>query len=304
MQRTPVLLLSSVLLLGACGQAAGPSGLSSSSALASSIAPGPAAASATSTVVPAASSPAGSPPPPPSTAPTPSAPPTPATASQAPRAPVVLAVGEHARVITDNLRRRSKPEVSATSEIRGILQAGAKLWVLGGPVEGSGYWWYRVAIADPTGVESAPDKGIGWVAAADRDGTPWIVAQPFANAVDRNALVWSSTGSTVPTEATFTLPGGAPHIIFSGVEGCVYRVQFGKDLEYDMGFMGAQLSTVKWPGGPEPSMATWGQGTGVTAMPELPAGTYRLVVSNTGAPMLLKPTSLDYPCPWGLAITP
>jgi hypothetical protein len=219
--------------------------------------------------------------------------------------PVTLTVGDHAQVVTDNLRRRSRPRVRSDAAILGpLLQRGAGLWILGGPVAASGYQWYRVALSDPTGVESSPDRGIGWVASADRDGTPWIAAQPFAGTVPAGSLVWSSPGDgSTATSATFELRAGAPHIGFSGVEGCVYRVRFGANLEFDLGFQGAQLSTVQWPSGPEPSMATSGQGTSLTAMPELPAGTYRLEVSNRGAPML-PPTEVDYPCPWGLAITP
>lgn len=303
-----VLLLPMAAFLLGCTRVGSPSGVPAPPAVLESAAPASATPSPSVSASPSPPAPASSPAPapasasvPPSVSPSASVGPAPASAPVG--APVVLAPGDFARVITDNLRRRSTPSVSQTAEIRGeLLQPGAHLWVLAGPVRGSGYWWYQVALADPTGVESSPDRGIGWVASADLDGTPWLAHEAFADAVPKGSLVWSSDGTQDLVEATFPLSAGERHIIFSGVEGCVYRVQFGIGLEYDMGFIGAQLSTVRWPSGPEPSMATWGQGTGVTAMPSLPAGTYRLAVSHHVA-MLAMPEP-DYQCPWGLAITP
>jgi hypothetical protein len=45
--------------------------------------------------------------------------------------------------------------------------------VLGEPVAGSGYWWYRIELGDP---DQSLVGGVrdGWVAAGDHDGTPWI----------------------------------------------------------------------------------------------------------------------------------
>lgn len=50
-----------------------------------------------------------------------------------------------------------------------LLQAGQRLFVIAGPVEGDGYDWYLVQDI-PGGVERAD----GWVAAAAKDGTPWL----------------------------------------------------------------------------------------------------------------------------------
>ena len=79
----------------------------------------------------------------------------------------------YARVVSESLRVRSKPEVSDDSKkLEPLLQDGQLLVVLDGPVHASGYDWYQV---QPT---SDIDKEVmypfGWVAAASRDGERWI----------------------------------------------------------------------------------------------------------------------------------
>jgi hypothetical protein len=162
-------------------------------------------------------------------------------------------------------------------------------------VAGTGYWWYHVALADQW--IDDPTVGEGWVASADRDGTPWIAVQPFSATVPAGALVVTSPGDGpgATTSDPFPLPEGEYQLTFSGVQGCAYRVRFGTSLEYDLGFDGAVLSTVRWPRGPEPSMATgFRPGTSVTAFSTLPAGDYLLEVSGGGTPA--------HPCPYGAAI--
>ena len=100
---------------------------------------------------------------------TPSAPP--ASAVAAPPLDA-LVDGALAEVVTDNLRVRSEPRRGQGSVIHAPrLQRGARLAVLAGPVEASGYTWYRVA---PLDVELKGGVTDGWVAAAARDGTPWV----------------------------------------------------------------------------------------------------------------------------------
>jgi hypothetical protein len=93
-----------------------------------------------------------------------------------------------ARVVVDRLRVRSAPGTGADSErLEPLLETGAMLFVIEGPVAGSGYDWYRIAPAS-FGNDGDHDefryrnKGpwwsegpVGWVASADRNGTPWIV---------------------------------------------------------------------------------------------------------------------------------
>ena len=111
-----------------------------------------------------------SPPPSPSPEPT-------ASESPAPTEPVVHAVGigsdSFARVVTNDLRVRSKPGVGEDSKkLEPLLQSGELLLVLSGPVEASGYEWYQVQPVDSfEGTESYP---LGWVAGAGKDGEAWL----------------------------------------------------------------------------------------------------------------------------------
>lgn len=78
-----------------------------------------------------------------------------------------------AQVVTNDLRVRSKPEVSDSSvKLEPLLDAPRLVFVMDGPVEASGYTWYEVAPIGDAG--TTVELPIGWVAAADKDGTPWI----------------------------------------------------------------------------------------------------------------------------------
>lgn len=71
-----------------------------------------------------------------------------------------------------DLRVRSLPDVSDASVRHSpLLREGDALYVIDGPVEGSGYRWYEV---------HQPRTGLtGWVAAADKTGEPWISPYPL-----------------------------------------------------------------------------------------------------------------------------
>ena len=92
-----------------------------------------------------------------------------------------------ARVVTNDLRVRSKPEVSAGSKkLEPLLDQPRLVLVVDGPVEASGYTWYQVAPIQ--GVDELVELPFGWVAAADKDGTPWIApASDACPSVPRNA---------------------------------------------------------------------------------------------------------------------
>lgn len=208
--------------------------------------------------------------------------------------PISLASGDFAVVATDDLRLRSQPWVGADSTVfEPSLPRGAVLLVAGVPVASSGYWWYRVSL-----IGTSTDQGYteGWVAAGDQDGTPWLTLRPAAS-LPGTYLALSSPGDgrLTPT-ARVQLDGGLYHMVFSGVARCGYSVRFGPDLEWELGFDGSTLSTVRWPQEfPEPSAAPLQDRTSI-AFPPLPKGKYRLRVSDGGS------TSL--PCPWEVALTP
>ena len=69
--------------------------------------------------------------------------------------------------VEPDLRVRSLPEVSeASTMLSPLLRNGDALYVIGGPVPGSGYDWYEV---------HAPRADLtGWVAAAAKTGEDWI----------------------------------------------------------------------------------------------------------------------------------
>jgi hypothetical protein len=72
--------------------------------------------------------------------------------------------------IVDAVRVRSRPEVSAASELlEPVLPRGTRLFVLEGPVQASGYDWLRV-----TPISLAQGGPEGWVAKGSRDGIPWL----------------------------------------------------------------------------------------------------------------------------------
>ena len=79
----------------------------------------------------------------------------------------------YARVVTDDLRVRSMPGVSDDSKKLGpLLQDGVVVFVLDGPVQASGYDWYLV---QPNVMRDDEEEyPFGWVAAAGKDGEPWI----------------------------------------------------------------------------------------------------------------------------------
>ena len=93
----------------------------------------------------------------------------------------------------DGLRVRSKPSISEDSfKHEPLLPLGTDLLVLDGPVSGSGYDWYEVAPLSPGKLPS------GWIAAADRDGTPWIAAGTFdcpSTPTDMTALASLTRGA-------------------------------------------------------------------------------------------------------------
>lgn len=95
-----------------------------------------------------------------------------------------------ASVTTEGLRVRSKPFVGdASRKLEPLLWKGALLFVIDGPVSGSGYDWYLVEPLGEVDVQIHPDPpALGWVAAASRDGERWL--DPFAMECFDTPLGW------------------------------------------------------------------------------------------------------------------
>ena len=88
--------------------------------------------------------------------------------------------------IEPDLRVRSLPEVSdASAKLSPLLRDGDALYVIGGPVAGSGYDWYEI---------HAPRTGLtGWVAAASKEGEEWM-GEPMTCDGDDPGVFWTFPG--------------------------------------------------------------------------------------------------------------
>ncbi len=123
---------------------------------------------------------------PPTPVPTPT--PTPTLPPPDPVAGKVVA-GRVVVTVSDDLVVRSQPWVGDDSEMyRPWLPLGTELTVIEGPVVGSGYTWYRVA---DLFFEGLGGPGYGWVAAAGKDGEPWIAIATAAKEPPGVTLVQS-----------------------------------------------------------------------------------------------------------------
>ena len=116
--------------------------------------------------------PSPSPTPEPTPTPRPSPRPTPATRSTGPTHAAGVEPGLLAKTVVSDVRIRSKPGLGADSvKLEPLLDTGARLMVLDGPVEASGYDWFLV---DPRAYdENGRGLPTGWVAAG-KDGEQWI----------------------------------------------------------------------------------------------------------------------------------
>jgi hypothetical protein len=93
-----------------------------------------------------------------------------------------------ATAVTNDLRVRSRPEVSdASTLLTPLLQKGRRVFVVDGPVAGSGYDWYQVrplpgpdTTSDLGGYDLDEDVPFGWVAQASKEGEPWLAGGSFA----------------------------------------------------------------------------------------------------------------------------
>jgi hypothetical protein len=102
-------------------------------------------------------------PPSPAPVPTPTASPSPTPSSGEATGP-----GDVLGVIVDGLRVRSEPRIADDSKrLEPLLSRRQLVYVVKGPVRASGYDWFRV-------IPFTADLPKGWIAAASRDGEPWV----------------------------------------------------------------------------------------------------------------------------------
>lgn len=94
-------------------------------------------------------------------------------ASASPR-PSGIKPGTVVETLVPDVRVRSRPRVVDSDRLEPVLPAATKLYVLDGPVAGSGYEWFWVAQLSST---ELPD---GWVAAGGRDGEAWLGPSRYA----------------------------------------------------------------------------------------------------------------------------
>lgn len=85
-----------------------------------------------------------------------------------------LVSGSFADVVTTDLVQRSSPWIGQDSKLLRELNAPTRVYVLEGPVAGSGYEWWAV-IPEGSNADAA-----GWVAARGKDGEQWLRAVPDA----------------------------------------------------------------------------------------------------------------------------
>jgi hypothetical protein len=131
-----------------------------------------------------------------------------------------------AQVVTTDLVVRSLPEISNSSAVDPArMPIGFLAYILDGPVAADGYDWYKVAPFPPTlsdVVEAHPE--FGWLAAAGKDGEPWIAPwegdcpQPNWDGImlsQRRVALSCWGGADVTLEGTLSCdtssqPGGEP----------------------------------------------------------------------------------------------
>jgi hypothetical protein len=162
----------------------------------------------------------------------------------------------YARVVTDDLRVRSKPGVTDDSKrLEPLLQKPMSLLVLDGPVQASGYDWYQVQpIRSDMDVTTYP---FGWIAAASKDGQPWIEADPMGcPPTPQTADDLGSITQTAPMYYEITCFGG-DEITFQARIG---SSEVGCDLEPPWGVDPTWLDPCKGPTylePVEPSANSW-----------------------------------------------
>lgn len=102
-----------------------------------------------------------------------------------------------AEVVSPRLRIRSEPRVAADSiKYEPLLDVGDRLFILDGPVVANDYEWYQVVAWRPDDLYASWPTG--WVARADHDGSPWVLAR--ADACPRGTVTIDVVSGLQPQE--------------------------------------------------------------------------------------------------------
>jgi hypothetical protein len=108
--------------------------------------------------------------------PSPARSPSGSAAATAPTTLPLLANRAIAEVTVDDLNLRMQP--GSAAEVRGQLQTGARVFVIGAPQEREGVRWYRVAVVSgpyPGCAQSEPcPDDIGWIGENGTPAEPWL----------------------------------------------------------------------------------------------------------------------------------
>ena len=187
----------------------------------------------------------------------------------------------YARVVVDNLRVRSKPEVSdGSKKLEPLLQDGVRLLILDGPLLASGYDWYQVK---PIFDADTPEGGypFGWVARAGKDGESWIEPE-------------SVNCPPIPTDvSSLSALFGTPYyaITCDGGQDITFKARLGVEESFSCGIHGQ-------PWGTEPE---WLDGCQVDPPFLAALDNLRLVIGPQWAPevdMTIAPDPVVPPDAW------
>jgi hypothetical protein len=230
-----------------------------------SVAPPSATSSPNATVEPSVSRTS----PPPSASPA-TEPPASAAPSAEPGEPLERGV---ATVLVDSLRVRSEPGTNPDSErLTPLLDTGQSVYVVDGPIQADGYTWYAVAPRLPDGMLYG-ELPKGWVAAASRDGEPWlspITAAPCPSGGltiealialgDRIACFGSGEIQVLASPAVVDVLGGVPCFPAEDNPNCAYEPAWLIEASYAVqpidGWIGSR--PLFWAAGaPGASLAEW-----------------------------------------------
>ena len=138
-------------------------------------------------------------------------------------APNSLAPGTAAVTVSNNVRVRSLPVVSDASErLSPLLKTGTRVFVLDGPVIGSGYDWFEVVVPSVT---AGAGPMVGWVSVAGKADEPWLATAK----IDCPAADGITVGQLATLIGTPATDGGLA--CFGAHDGAPIPLRFEADVD-------------------------------------------------------------------------